>query len=56
MLPSASVLNFLTERTKQAGRGALIFGNPKLDDPKYDLKFAQDEALAIGRIIPASIL
>jgi len=54
MLPSASVLNFLTERTKQAGRGALIFGNPKLDDPKYDLKFAQDEALAIGRIIPES--
>ena len=54
MLPSASVLNFLTEGTKQAGRGALIFGNPKLDDPKYDLKFAQDEALAIGRIIPES--
>ncbi len=54
MLPSASILNFLTERTKQAGRGALIFGNPKLDDPKYDLKFAQDEALAIGRIIPES--
>ena len=54
MLPSASVLNFLTGRTKQARRGALILGNPKLDDPKYDLKFAQDEALAIGRIIPES--
>ena len=54
MLPSASVLSFLTERTKQDDRGALIFGNPKLDDPKYDLKFAQDEALAIGRIIPKS--
>lgn len=54
MLPSASVLSFLKERAKQEDRGALIFGNPKLDDPKYDLKFAQDEALAIGRIIPKS--
>jgi CHAT domain-containing protein len=54
MLPSASVLSFLTERTKQEDKGALIFGNPKLNDPKYDLKFAQDEALAIGKIIPNS--
>lgn len=54
MLPSASVLSFLEERAKQDDRGALIFGNPKLSDPKYDLKFAQDEALAIGRIIPRS--
>jgi len=54
MLPSASVLSFLKERKKRENRGALIFGNPKLDDPKYDLKFAQDEALAISRIIPES--
>jgi len=54
MLPSASVLSFLNDQAKQAERGALIFGNPNLDDPKYDLKFAQDEALAIGRIVPAS--
>ncbi|MDP2933699.1 MAG: CHAT domain-containing protein, partial [bacterium] len=54
MLPSASVLIFLKERAKQEDRGALIFGNPKLDDPKYDLKFAQDEAMAIGKIIPKS--
>jgi CHAT domain-containing protein len=54
MLPSASVLSFLKERAKQENRGALIFGNPKLEDPKYDLKFAQDEALAIGKIIPKS--
>jgi len=44
MLPSASVLNFLKERSKQENRGALIFGNPKLGEPKFDLKFAQDEA------------
>ena len=54
VLPSASVLSFLKERARQENRGALIFGNPKLEDPKYDLKFAQDEALAIGRIIPKS--
>ncbi|MBU1054325.1 MAG: CHAT domain-containing protein [Proteobacteria bacterium] len=54
MLPSASVLSFLKQRAKEEDRGALIFGNPKLDDPKYDLKFAQDEALAISRIIPES--
>ncbi|MDA8125746.1 MAG: CHAT domain-containing protein [Deltaproteobacteria bacterium] len=54
MLPSASVLGFLKERTNRGERGALIFGNPKLDDPKYDLKFAQDEALALGRIMPQS--
>lgn len=54
MLPSASVLAFLGERARHEGGAALIFGNPKLDDPKYDLKFAQDEALAIGRIIPKS--
>jgi CHAT domain-containing protein len=56
MLPSASVLRFLKERANQENRGALVFGNPKLDDPKYDLKFAQDEALAIGRIIPKSVV
>ena len=54
MLPSASVLSFFSERAKQEDRSALILGNPKLDDPKYDLKFAQDEALAISRIIPES--
>jgi CHAT domain-containing protein len=54
ILPSASILNFLQARTKNTATGALILGNPKLSDPRYDLKFAQDEALAIGRIIPGS--
>ncbi len=54
ILPSASVLAFLQSRTIKAKTGILILGNPKLEDPKYDLKFAQDEALAIGRIIPDS--
>ena len=54
ILPSASVLSFLQAPAKKAKAGALILGNPKLDNPKYDLKFAQDEALAIGKIIPNS--
>lgn len=54
MLPSASVLRFLEDRTRGADTGALIFGNPKLGDPDHDLKFAGDEALAIGRLVPAS--
>ncbi len=54
MLPSSSVLTFLQSSTNKADAGALILGNPQLDNPKYDLTFAQDEALAIGRIIPRS--
>lgn len=54
LMPSASVLSFLVSRTiPQAGR-VLILGNPKLKDPKYDLAFAQEEALAIGKIHPGS--
>jgi len=52
-LPSASVLSFLQSRTnKTADRKALILGNPKLDDPKYDLAFAGDEAVALKKIFP----
>lgn len=54
-LPSASVLSFLQARTKKTEAGtALILGNPNLGNPKYDLKFAQDEALAIRKILPKS--
>lgn len=54
MLPSASVLGLLQPPTNKPKTGALIFGNPQLNDPKYDLKFAGDEALAIGKIVPQS--
>jgi CHAT domain-containing protein len=54
-LPSTSVLSFLQVRAKKTEAGtALILGNPNLGNPKYDLKFAQDEALAIGEILPKS--
>lgn len=48
-LPSASVMKFLKQRKAQKTERALILGNPYLDDPKYDLKYAQDEAVAISK-------
>lgn len=54
-LPSASILSFLkTGVRKETANRALILGNPKLADPQYDLAFAQEEALAIGKILPGS--
>ncbi len=54
ILPSASVLSFLQARKKTRSGTALILGNPNLGDLKYALKFAQDEALTIGKILPQS--
>lgn len=54
-LPSASVIRYL--RTPQPGAvraGVLAFGNPDLGDPRFDLKFAQEEALAIAQKVPQS--
>jgi CHAT domain-containing protein len=56
LLPSASVLPFLKDRKKQEGGALLALGNPDLGDPKYDLRFAQDEAVAIAKKFPQSKL
>ncbi len=48
-LPSASVMKFLKQRKIQKTESALIFGNPDLGDPKYDLKHAGEEAVAISK-------
>lgn len=57
ILPSASVLVILRDRARSGGRNALILGNPDLKNPAYDLKYAEDEARALGKIIPnATIL
>jgi CHAT domain-containing protein len=54
-LPSASVIRYLRASQPASGRaGVLAFGNPDLGDPKLDLKFAQDEALAIVQKVPQS--
>jgi len=51
-LPSASVMQYLKDRQRPKALGVLAFGNPDLGDPQYDLKFAQDEAVAIAKGFP----
>jgi len=49
LLPSASVMPFLKSRKADREANVLVFGNPDLGDPQYDLKFAQKEAEAIAK-------
>jgi CHAT domain-containing protein len=53
-LPSASVIRFLRPAGTAGRAGILAFGNPDLGDPKLDLRFAQDEVLAIVQKVPQS--
>ncbi len=55
LLPSASVLSFLNQR-KASGSGLLIFGNPDLGNPEYDLPGAQKEAAEIAQLRPGATL
>ncbi len=54
MMPSASAMNYLGEKKTAKGGGILVFGNPDLGDPKYDLEYAQREAAEIAEIRPKS--
>lgn len=54
LLPSASVVRFIRERGAARPGGILAFGNPDLGDPRYDLRFAQEEAVAIAKAVPRS--
>jgi len=54
MLPAASVLKFLEARTGDKPGQLLAFGNPDLDDKRFDLAFAQAEAEAIVGRLPKS--
>lgn len=56
ILQSASVLKFLKNRARQGKPTILVIGNPNLGDPQYDLKYAQDEAQSIARIMPGATL
>ena len=53
-LPSASVLRYLRAGGGAGRAGILALGNPDLGDPKLDLKFAEEEALAIVQKVPQS--
>lgn len=54
LLPSASVMKYLRSGAANYPAGALILGNPDLDDKSLDLAFAQEEAVAIARMVPQS--
>jgi pentatricopeptide repeat protein len=54
MMPSASAMKYLRERKTDKGGGVLVFGNPSLGDPRYDLEYAQKEAADVARIRPKS--
>lgn len=54
MLPSASVVKYLRDKPVRKSGGILAFGNPDLGDPRYDLKFAEEEAKAIVQTVPGS--
>ena len=49
LLPSASVINYLKDKPADRKEQALVFGNPDLGDPRYDLRYAQEEAVTIAR-------
>jgi len=53
-LPSASVISYLHPSGVVRPGGILAFGNPDLGDPKYDLRFAQEEAVAVAQTMPQS--
>lgn len=54
MMPSASAMKYLSEKKTTKGGSILIFGNPDLGDPQYDLEYAQNEATEVARIRPKS--
>ncbi len=56
ILPSASVLSFLKDRSHGHIGNLLAFGNPDLGDPENDLPGAQSEAIAIAKEMPNSRL
>lgn len=53
-LPSASVMQFLRDGERAYTAGALVLGNPDLGDPRLDLAFAQEEAVAVASMVPNS--
>lgn len=53
-LPSASVVKYIRANKLARPAGILAFGNPDLGDPKYDLHFAQEEAVAVAQTVPQS--
>jgi CHAT domain-containing protein len=56
MLPSASVIKYLQAKKAPKQADILAFGNPDLGDPRLDLAYAQQEAQAVVRTRPHSMV
>jgi CHAT domain-containing protein len=54
ILPSASVIKYLQVKRMSKPADILVFGNPDLGDPRYDLVYAENEAIAVARTLPKS--
>jgi CHAT domain-containing protein len=54
LLPSASVLKFLRPASPSGRAPLLALGDPDLGDPRYDLRFAEEEARTVAGIVPGS--
>jgi len=54
IMPSSSTIKYLREKKVVKSGGILIFGNPDLGDPRYDLEYAQKEAMEVANINPES--
>lgn len=54
ILPSASVIKYLPAREVAGLADILAFGNPDLGDPRADLSYAQNEAIAVAGTRPNS--
>ena len=50
--PSAGVLELIKDRVSKTENSMLVLGNPDLGNPALDLKYAQQEAVAIARLMP----
>ncbi len=55
-LPSASLVKFFKEKGPQRDVKMVLFGNPDLGSPRFDLKYAQQEATTISKLYPHSLL
>ena len=53
-LSSASLLQFVKEKSKAGGEKVLAFGNPDLGDPEKNLEFAELEAKEVKAVYPES--
>ncbi|HSB73978.1 MAG TPA: CHAT domain-containing protein [Candidatus Methylomirabilis sp.] len=51
-LSSASLMQFTREKEQAATAGALAVGNPDLEDPGLNLRYAEREAREVGRFFP----